>query len=168
MGGGGGKNSFCPPPNFLGGGGNCPLCPPPPPPPLPAPLGGVAYYIHNSISFRLRDDVCINGTEDLFIEVERQHSKNIIIGLVYRPPNRQFQYFYENLETSLNKLSLENKDMYLMGDFNINISDTSNQYVIKFLDLLASHALFPSIDKPTRITQDSLTLIDNIFCQCNK
>ena len=126
--------------------------------------GGVAYYIHDSISFRLRDDVCINGTEDLFIEVERQHSKNIIIGLVYRPPNHQFQYFYDNLETSLNKLSLENKDMYLMGDFNINISDTSNQYVIKFLDLLASHALFPSIDKPTRITPDSLTLIDNIFC----
>ena len=63
----------------------------------------------------------INGTEDLFIEVEREHSKNIIIGLVYRPPNLQFQYFYDNLETSLNKFSLENKDMYLMGDFNINI-----------------------------------------------
>ena len=57
--------------------------------------------------------------------------------------------------------------MYLMGDFNINISDTTNQYVRKFLDLLASHALFPSTDKPTRITPDSLTLIDNIFCNVN-
>ena len=44
--------------------------------------GGVAYYIHDSITFKLRDDVHINGAEDLFIEVEREHSKNIIIGLI--------------------------------------------------------------------------------------
>ena len=125
--------------------------------------GGVAYYIHESINFKQRNDVHIDGTEDLFIEVKRQNTKNVILGLVYRPPNYLFEHFFDQLEVTLSKFSPENKDIYIMRDFNINISETTHPSVIKFLDILASYALFPLIDKPTRITPDSITIIDNYF-----
>ena len=64
----------------------------------------------------------------------------------------------------LEKLSLEKKEIILMGDFNINLlhsevdKETSN-----FMDNIYSNSFFPTINLPTRITASSKTLIDNIF-----
>ena len=52
-----------------------------------------------------------------------------------------------------------------MGDYNINLlncDDTS--YSDDFLNLLFSFSLMPLITKPTRITDNSSNLIDNVFC----
>ena len=68
------------------------------------------------------------------------------------------------LNELLDKLSKENKTIFLLGDFNINllnydIHSPSN----KFLDSLSSHNFLPHILQPSRVTTDSKTLIDNIF-----
>ena len=42
-------------------------------------------------------------------------------------------------------------------------TDQNSNSNCKFLNILYSHAFFPCIDKPTRITSSSSTLIDNIF-----
>ena len=64
----------------------------------------------------------------------------------------------------LEKASKENKPLILLGDFNINLlkSDTDNS-ISHFLDILGSFSLLPQIIFPTRITNTSKTLIDNIF-----
>ena len=64
----------------------------------------------------------------------------------------------------LEKASKENKPLILLGDFNINLlkSDTDNS-VSNFLDILGSFSLLPQSILPTRITNTSKTLIDNIF-----
>ena len=68
----------------------------------------------------------------------------------------------------LNKLlennSKEQKSIFLLGDFNINLLnyDEHNQ-TNEFLDSLASNSFIPVILQPTRITSHSNTLIDNIF-----
>ena len=51
-----------------------------------------------------------------------------------------------------------------MGDFNINLlrSETCN-YAQNFLLSLQSFNLMPTIDKPTRVHNNSATLIDNSF-----
>ena len=51
-----------------------------------------------------------------------------------------------------------------MGDFNINLLavETCN-YSHKFLLSLQSYSLIPTVDKPTRVYNNSATLIDNIF-----
>ena len=51
-----------------------------------------------------------------------------------------------------------------MGDFNINLLavETCN-YAHKFLLSLQSCSLIPTVDKPSRVYNDSATLIDNIF-----
>ena len=55
-----------------------------------------------------------------------------------------------------------------MGDFNLNLlSYTDEGQVHDFVDLMYSYSFLPYITKPTRQTQHSLTLIDNIFSNCN-
>ena len=70
------------------------------------------------------------------------------------------------LNPLLDNLSKEaNKTIVLLGDFNIDLLnfDTS-EYVSTFLDDLASNLLQPQILLPTRISNNSKTLIDNILC----
>ena len=70
------------------------------------------------------------------------------------------------LNPLLDKLSKEaNKTIVLLGDFNIDLLnfDTS-EYVNIFLDDLASNSLQTQVHLPTRISNNSKTLIDNIFC----
>ena len=64
----------------------------------------------------------------------------------------------------LENLSKEQKSVFLLGDFNIdllnyNVHNPTNE----FLDSLASNSFLPYILQPTRITSHSKTLIDNIF-----
>ena len=54
--------------------------------------------------------------------------------------------------------------MFLTGDFNIDLLTVdSHQPTKQFFDLLTSHYLLPTIYRPTRITETTDTLIDNIF-----
>ena len=56
-----------------------------------------------------------------------------------------------------------NCDIYLCGDFNINILNETNNVTNEFLQCLYSLCMFPLINKPMRITSHSATLVDNIF-----
>ena len=68
----------------------------------------------------------------------------------------------------LNKLlentSKEQKSIFLLGDFNVNLLNyNEHNETNEFLDSLASNSFIPLILQPTRITSHSNTLIDNIF-----
>ena len=45
--------------------------------------GGVGIYIHNQLKFKLRPDLHISGSEDIFIEIINSKSKNTIVGTIY-------------------------------------------------------------------------------------
>ena len=144
--------------------------------------GGVALYIRKDLTYKLRKDIHIHGVEDIYIELKNESGKNVIIGTLYRPPSYNVSEFLEHLDESLEKISRENKRIYLMGDYNIDLTSTTQMHdsnsfnnaegfndlnrmdlAHRFLNILSTHALLPCIDKPTRITASSSTLIDNIF-----
>ena len=51
-----------------------------------------------------------------------------------------------------------------MGDYNINILNNEvHSQTSDLIDLMYSYSLVPLINRPTRITNNSATLIDNIF-----
>ena len=51
-----------------------------------------------------------------------------------------------------------------MGDFNIDLlKDDVHRPIHDYLDLVYSHSLIPTIYKPTRITEHTATIIDNIL-----
>ena len=75
-----------------------------------------------------------------------------------------YEKFLGYLELCLSKLSNENKEVYLCGDFNSDLLklDSVNNYK-KIYELMCSYGYVPQILQPTRIQGDSATIIDNIF-----
>lgn len=83
---------------------------------------------------------------------------------MYRPPDQDIKEFNHFADHILWQITNENKLVYIMGDFNINLmNEDIHAPTNEFIDTLASYSLYPSITKPTRITSVSATLIDNIF-----
>ena len=72
--------------------------------------------------------------------------------------------FRKNFITPLlDKLSNENKDIMIMGDFNINlINYNDDKNTGNFLDRMFSQSFLPYITTSTRVTRNTKTLIDNI------
>ena len=131
--------------------------------------GGVGFLIHNTTQFIPRDDLSLinDNIECSFIETfshDKHFPERTLIGVVYRPPGTSVELFHVILTNMLNKIKVENRRCYLMGDFNINLLNyESHTQTNDFLDLMYSFSLYPLIDKPTRVTSHSSTLIDNIF-----
>ena len=121
--------------------------------------GGVAFYVAEHLNFKVRHDIEFKDTEVLFIELENITGKNIIIGLIYRPPNTQLDLFYESFENCLDTLTTENKHVYSMGDYNINFLPSNSNNTDKFINLMYSYDFYSYISKPTRINIHSSTLI---------
>ena len=68
------------------------------------------------------------------------------------------------MRNSLNKLNKENKEVYIAGDFNIDLLkyDTNIKYK-DFYNLMTASGFLPQITQPTRITETTMTIIDNIY-----
>ena len=61
-------------------------------------------------------------------------------------------------------MSTEDKKIYLMGDFNIDLTKVDDDLQTStFFDNITSNLFVPHIILPTRITPTSKTLIDNIY-----
>ena len=125
--------------------------------------GGVAMYTRSNLKNKLRPDLHIEGSEDLFIEMLNDKGKNVIVGVIYRPPNHNLDNFLSKLDEFLSIIAQENKEVYLMGDYNIDLLSTENNNTLKLVSVLSSYAFTPHIHNPTRISITSRTLIDNIF-----
>ena len=57
--------------------------------------GGVGLYVSNDLEFKQREDLSISNAdivESLFTEVIRPREKNIVVGIMYRPP---YQRIYD-------------------------------------------------------------------------
>ena len=68
------------------------------------------------------------------------------------------------LNKLLENISKEQKSIFLLGDFNVNLLNCNeHNQTNEFLDSLASDSFIPLILQPTIITSNSNTLIDNIF-----
>ena len=68
------------------------------------------------------------------------------------------------LNKLLENISKEQKSIFLLGDFNVNLLNyNEHNQTNKFLDSLASNTFITLILQPTRITNHSTILIDNIF-----
>ena len=68
------------------------------------------------------------------------------------------------LNKLLENISKEQKSIFLLGDFNVNLLNyNEHNRANEFLDSLASNSFIPLILQPTRITSHSNNLIDNIF-----
>ena len=63
----------------------------------------------------------------------------------------------------ITKITDEKKTCYLAGDFNIDLLKSEMTDTKDYFDILTTNLFVPHITLPTRVTNRSQTLIDNIF-----
>ena len=133
--------------------------------------GGVGFFIKEGIEFHIRDDLCSTTKEfeSLWIEINRDPYENILCTVIYRHPSGKTEDFNKYLFSTLEKLSKHNKLCLFMGDFNINLLNFEDcQITEEFINTVISYGFLPHILQPTRITDHTATLIDNIFVNSNE
>ena len=128
--------------------------------------GGVTIFAKNPNVIE-RTDLKIQNVEfeGVWIEINNPRSKNRIIGCLYRHPHyNNIENFSEYVSECVTKLSKENKEVYIAGDFNIDLLkyETNPKYR-EFYNFMTSYGYLPLITQPTRFSEDNQSLIDNIF-----
>ena len=132
--------------------------------------GGLFIYVHEefivepiNIAFHSTrwEGYCLKITQS------RPYVRHYVIANIYRPPFEaidDFTLFNEQFFTLLNKLSNLRHPSYICGDFNINLLKINvKAHYNNFFENTLSSGFFPKITLPTRISETSSTLIDNIL-----
>ena len=69
-------------------------------------------------------DIFNEYCESIFVEIEKSvfgTEKNILIDVIYRPPNSDLITFTDIMKNIVEIIRREYKICYLMGDYNINL-----------------------------------------------
>ena len=85
--------------------------------------------------------------ESTFIDILNPKRSNIITGCIYKHPSMNLNDFdTKYLNNLLDKISKEQKSVFLLGNFNVNLLNYNNHNPTnEFLDSLASNSFVPYI-----------------------
>ena len=137
--------------------------------------GGVACYIRSDISY-VQKDFFPNVIENIYFETLLPKTSPLTVEIMYRPPSQT--NFLEILNMTFEKVDVDKKEIYILGDFNINMYH-NNRYIVRDDNTISSkflshdiknyhqfctmHGLKQLIQSPTRVTCSTSTLIDHIL-----
>ncbi|XP_043963040.1 uncharacterized protein LOC122825628 [Gambusia affinis] len=144
--------------------------------------GGVALYIQDHIKTRLRPDLMNPEVDEenpevdegdpeankknpkaeiIWVEMELRN-KLVLLGCCYRPTKDPKKYS-EHIKKTITLLSEKDKDkdIFLMGDFNIDWLSNSEKKEAE--DFISSKYWTQIVKVPTRLTLDTATCIDHIY-----
>ena len=94
--------------------------------------------------------------------VLNSNGKNITVASIHCAPNTDLTLLNEHIEYMFHNCN--GKTMYLCGDFNVYLLQCKNHAATGNITVqIYSYGLHPLITRPTRITKQSATLIDNTF-----
>src|SRR6218665_156349 len=130
--------------------------------------GGVGFFIKHSLIYYPCDlhPPCSNQSiyESSFLRFPLANGSYFITGVIYRPPGHNLEDFNNEWNNLLSALLSKNKDLYIIGDFNVDLLKAhKHNYTNNFLDITLAHQVLPVITQPTCFSSTSATLIDNMF-----
>ena len=127
--------------------------------------GGILLYVLNKYDVQTTNDMSFcedDVSECITVDLEIPNAKNIMLSCGYRPPGGNIEPFNEAFKRFLE--SVNHKNYILCGDLSINLlNQNSHVGTEMFIDLIYSFGLYPLINRQTRVTLESSTLIDNIY-----
>jgi len=126
--------------------------------------GSVCIFVSKNIHFSTINLDQYNKEKEFEICALKLHilSNSFTIMCIYRSPTGNIPYFVYQLELIQNKIYITSTKIIVCGDHNINyFNDNSKKHLSDLL--LASFKLFSTVKFPTRISNNSCTLIDNIY-----
>ncbi|XP_076298596.1 uncharacterized protein LOC143217836 [Lasioglossum baleicum] len=123
--------------------------------------GGVALYVRDDIKYEI---VVSKKLERVVwcaaIEVKGKLFKGVLM-VIYHSPSASHGEFIGFLEERVEEVTIK-EECILLGDFNIDCM-TDSYYTNKLLTTMQSLGMKQYIDKPTRVTNISKTIIDLVF-----
>ena len=136
--------------------------------------GGVGFYIKNSISYKLHEDLSHftdNVFESITIEAKIQ-KKTYLLTSIYRSPNpphnmtnaAQITAFTSQLDALLSMLNTKKLNSYLFLDSNLNLLlSNTDSTISNYHDTILNNGYLQTITKATRIQDEHFSLIDHIL-----
>ena len=109
--------------------------------------GGVAVYIQNRIPVKIRENLMFNIVEIIWLQVHLPQLKPILVGSCYRPPSANSQYL-DNICEMLDNVCDINKEVYFLGDLNIDLLSSSCPLKKKLLQPVTATWFRSSVNLP--------------------
>ena len=108
--------------------------------------GGTSIFVRSNINFKIKENISVDlpGVDSIAIEIHKDElnsTKNVIVLALYRPPNINAAQFIIKLTSTTQTLHEQNKHVFLMRNFNIDITEamlTTNRIVNDFYNLFLS------------------------------
>ena len=104
-----------------------------------------------------------SGVHQLWLLVQHRKLKSLLVCIAYRPPDTPISFLNDDLMPAYTQALLLNKDIILTGDLNCDVlPENHNREGRALLSFFTDVNATQLIDKPTRVTATSRTLIDII------
>ncbi len=129
---------------------------------------GVALYVKSGLIQMPRLDLSKENSdfdfEAVWVEVENKNGKNYLFCCLYWHSNLNLDTFNEYLQEILSDPMVSNKQTFFLGDFNADLLNyNSHTPTTNYANLFFCNQFLPYITHPSRVSENSSTLIDNIF-----
>ena len=136
--------------------------------------GGVGLYINNDLDYKIRNDLKLNVycCEDLWVDISlkgnnnqsKKNKESLVIGVIYRHPNRSYSSFSKILCQKIEKLNKDKKNFMIVGDFNINLLKYKLvRNVTDYVNKIRSCGCNVHCNLPTRMVKNSKSCIDHVY-----
>lgn len=130
--------------------------------------GGVICYVRNGIQYRIIDKLTVDmKVWSLCCEISTSEFKEAI-AIFYRSPSGSESEFCNLFSNWIDKILDSNINIVILGDFNIDLMNNNNTYTKAFNNILIINNCKQIINKPTRITRTSRSLVDFVICPIEK
>ena len=128
--------------------------------------GGVGILVHNTLHYKRINsfDNLLKDIELCAIEIKTHYDKVLAVSL-YRPPNSNLKTFMAAYKKLVTEIKRSDYKLYFIGlDHNLDFLNLDkHEPTRKFIEFNMENQIWPTITKPTRITKNSASLIDNIM-----
>lgn len=122
--------------------------------------GGLGVYVKSNLKFdiiKTSDEI-----EQLWIKLFLDDF-TVAFGIVYKPPEQSYVDFFSKFEATASEIMFQVEQVICVGDFNIDLmrpEAPNSRYAYKIFEGLGLKQL---INEPTRLTDNSATMIDLIL-----
>ena len=126
--------------------------------------GGVSVFVHDTLQCTNINLAVFCKEQDIEACAVRINLSSLTICIIsiYRSPTGNFLHSLHTLDSILSFLHNNTIEIIICGDFNINYLN-DNDKKSKLDNLLLSYTLYSTVNFPTRIHNNSVMAVDNIF-----
>lgn len=132
--------------------------------------GGTSVFIKEGFTSKPlpMPEIDFETIEHCLVEVLIEN-KMYVVGSLYRAPNTNQKDFLREYKSFLDYVySRKPYGVFLGMDHNLDLLKSATHYnTQEFLNTILENGLIPTINRPTRITHSSATLIDNVIVSQN-